>query len=621
MTVEPFVVPPIVASTVRAALGEREARGGLAGMTRTAALTAAELAAAPITTRAVVEVVADWHARHPLETAADGRSTMLAGIWGGRAGRDWAVAMLGAAPPSDERAGPVAAGMAVVAVDTGRVLLLQRALDDEDSASGRWEFPGGKIDEGEGAYEAAQREFAEEVGVPCPGRLSGDWTSPNGVYHAFVHTVDSENAVVCNSDHEDRAVLNPDDPDGDCIEVVAWWSIDDADGNSVLRDEVRDTTPWDELRAVANARVAALPRTSTCDYCEKRATKALLHAEGMAYVPVCDDHEAEGRDEIGSAELSGVRAFSAAISDPLPIVGRRNGGDVDHPAKPRLRRLSKKLGRIDRDLRSKLAAGAEVAMADALRRAGVKVAERAKRKSKATQAAALAAGGCFTPAVLAAVGLTEQEAMAYAFATYAEEAERWIVDAQRRRVDALRESLGWDAETAALAAKRYAQARDSALAALIAGMTELGYERLADPHPAVEALGETVSSAIPGGLVADVLAALDGKGVTVVAGEAPGRVDVVAEGITLGYIVADGVDAIEEITWVWGGSARPFDPHQRLDGTTATPATMHDVWGKDPTEWPTGNTMWRPYDHVGCSCSWESEFTFSDAVTSESAVA
>ena len=45
----------------------------------------------------------------------------------------------------------------------GRVLSCRRSTDR--SAGGRWEFPGGKIEPGESAQQALQREIAEELGV------------------------------------------------------------------------------------------------------------------------------------------------------------------------------------------------------------------------------------------------------------------------------------------------------------------------------------------------------------------------------------------------------------------------------------------------------------------------
>ena len=52
--------------------------------------------------------------------------------------------------------------IAVVAV-FGRVLVGQRAAGS--SLAGYWEFPGGKVEQGESAEEAAQRECMEETGI------------------------------------------------------------------------------------------------------------------------------------------------------------------------------------------------------------------------------------------------------------------------------------------------------------------------------------------------------------------------------------------------------------------------------------------------------------------------
>lgn len=142
----------------------------------------------------------------------------------------------------------IAAGIAVVAKDTERVLMLQRALDERDSASGKWEFPGGKLEQGETPLEAAKREWNEETGSILPkGKVDGEWSKDDGVYKLFIYRIDKESDLNINLDHEDRHVLNPDDPDGDMIEVVAWWNIDDLIGNPALREEAR-ATDWRILR-------------------------------------------------------------------------------------------------------------------------------------------------------------------------------------------------------------------------------------------------------------------------------------------------------------------------------------------------------------------------------------
>lgn len=135
--------------------------------------------------------------------------------------------------------GIVAAGMAVIARDTGRVLMLQRDLQDDNAdAAGTWEFPGGGIEPRETAKKAARREWQEETGCQLPkGRFVGEWRASNGRYRGFVYLVRRESDV-CIHDGRD-AVTNPDDPDGDRIESVAWWNPDHMRRNPALRKELR----------------------------------------------------------------------------------------------------------------------------------------------------------------------------------------------------------------------------------------------------------------------------------------------------------------------------------------------------------------------------------------------
>lgn len=134
--------------------------------------------------------------------------------------------------------GPAAAGIAVRARDTGRVLMLQRGLGGDDPAAGTWEFPGGCLEAGEAPSGAAKREWQEEVGCLLPeGEQTGSWDSSNGVYAGFVWTIPSEDAIRID-DPRDR-VINPDDPGRDHIEAIAWWDPEHlAAGNPALRREL-----------------------------------------------------------------------------------------------------------------------------------------------------------------------------------------------------------------------------------------------------------------------------------------------------------------------------------------------------------------------------------------------
>ena len=139
--------------------------------------------------------------------------------------------------------GVSAAGVAVRALDTGRVLMQQRALDPDDPASGKWEWPGGGLDPDETPWAAAAREFAEETGSPLPdsARVADTWTA--GPYQTFLVTVPHEADVTLNAAAAGQHVaMNPDDPDRDCPEVAAWHAIEDLAGMP-LRAELAATLP------------------------------------------------------------------------------------------------------------------------------------------------------------------------------------------------------------------------------------------------------------------------------------------------------------------------------------------------------------------------------------------
>lgn len=143
----------------------------------------------------------------------------------------------------------IAAGLAVRAADTGRVLMLQRSIDDpEDTNAGKWEFPGGNLESGETPIQGAIREWQQETGTTLPaGEWHGSWKG--GVYEGFVYVIPSERDVHLNVDADDRLVQNPDDPDCDWVEVLAWWAPSDARNMPALRAECAATTDWSLIDA------------------------------------------------------------------------------------------------------------------------------------------------------------------------------------------------------------------------------------------------------------------------------------------------------------------------------------------------------------------------------------
>jgi len=130
---------------------------------------------------------------------------------------------------------PVASGLAVMAYDTGRVLMLQRHIDD--NRGGTWEFPGGKIEGDTDPLESAKREWYEETGIELPtGKLVDNWQGTNGKYQGFVYLVPKEDDVDIVNRRLDT------NPDGDVFEVVAWVSPKDFDNHNLRPELLADLT-------------------------------------------------------------------------------------------------------------------------------------------------------------------------------------------------------------------------------------------------------------------------------------------------------------------------------------------------------------------------------------------
>ena len=146
-------------------------------------------------------------------------------------------------PGAPDQGNPYVAGLMVRAADTGRVLMLQRAIDDDPGgAAGKLEPPGGHVAEGETLLQGALREWAEETGLTPPqGTLVGSWTSSDGIYRGFVLQVPSEDALDLKDGRDE--VWNPDNPDGDKFEAILWVDPQDFAGNPLVREEMQRDLP------------------------------------------------------------------------------------------------------------------------------------------------------------------------------------------------------------------------------------------------------------------------------------------------------------------------------------------------------------------------------------------
>src|SRR5262245_19357539 len=120
-----------------------------------------------------------------------------------------------AAPPANSLRPTV---FAAVRDPDGRILLVQRA-DNRN-----WELPGGKVDLGESATDAAVREVAEEAGMTISVTgLSGAYTDAG---HVMVYPDGEVRQQFSLCVHATATAGRP-RPDNDEVINAAWIRIDD----------------------------------------------------------------------------------------------------------------------------------------------------------------------------------------------------------------------------------------------------------------------------------------------------------------------------------------------------------------------------------------------------------
>lgn len=289
------------------------------------------------------------------------------------------------------------------------------------------------------------------------------------------------------------------------------------------------------------------------------------------------------------------------------------------PPSDESRRLSRRLTSIDRTLRERIATAADAALQRALERAGNRARAAAQRDPETREAVAgqppdavLASLG---QAVVAALGLEEQQLLAEAFGRLREQYTEWTLSASEEAIDAAAQIAGVDRSDPdvqrAVAELRdsFAENVDASWPTLESGLNDLAAERLYNPAPEAPEVGELPAGSVPPGLVRQALAIAGGIAADAAGIPLPGRpLSGLTSGRLLDGFLRDAGSEVAEYEWAYGISSRPFPPHAHLDGVVFSgfddPALSSAGTGG---AWVGGSFC--PGDHKGCHCDYVPIYT------------
>jgi hypothetical protein len=290
-----------------------------------------------------------------------------------------------------------------------------------------------------------------------------------------------------------------------------------------------------------------------------------------------------------------ARALTAAAGGP--------------PVTDKSRRLSRRLLAIDRTLRERLQAAADAALARALERAGNRLRSRANGNPEARTAAAGVPGERVAAAmgrtIVAALGVEEQELLAEAFDRFRGQYTEWTLAAAEEAIDTAAAIAGLsrtDPNVMRLVAAlrdHFTEAVELSWPGLEAELLTIAEGNLYDPDPSTPELGEIPVTTVPPQPLRNALAVAGG-----LAADATGLPPL--SGLTSGQLLSaflrdTGGSTVTEYEWSYGISARPFLPHQRLDGMVFTNWDDQRLsTAGTGGEWVGGS--FAPGDHRGCHC-------------------
>lgn len=612
-------VPAPVAQVAAAALAARIARRE--GGTARGVVIATSLAGGHATPAELHEA-RDWHRRNP-EAVREGRSTLLAGLYGGGPGRSWLAAVdgiVGAARNPDGQG-------AMIALPVDPVVAKTLARDDGEPA---------------GSYHLTLFHLGNDASQLDPA-LRDAYTS------TVARTIAGMTPPTVNLSHVERF-----SPTDEGLEPVV--AVSDDAGVYLLRQQLEETL---DAAGLGYSDDHAFRAHVTIGYYPPGDGPAAGPIEALSWTP--DAVELFWGAEATRSPLAGTQPVAAAagwyvMQDGYPVSGphsekaaaradaepaddgivyldgtlpfgvlARAAAPVDRQLRrrrARLRRLQVATAQVDRDLARKVQAAAETALREALRKAGVNL--RQKARTGAQKDVLVAAGGLATPTVLAALGLEAHRLVEHSFTAVGDLFAQWAAAAERRKLalaakilvpdPTLGETPSTDHDSSALDARFGAEIdrrADLAAGLFVAGLGFLALRRLST-GPEVPSPGE-VHGDVPFRIVRGPLELVRTGRAPTGGFDGPAIREVLSDASSLVDTIMREREPTAERTggeWVHGYYGEPnvaFEPHFALDGVGGEGDPDGPLDGPyderlaNTEDWPDGS-YFAPDDHAGCAC-------------------
>jgi hypothetical protein len=334
--------------------------------------------------------------------------------------------------------------------------------------------------------------------------------------------------------------------------------------------------------------------------------------------------EAAPDDEEIARRLEIERRRNGSASEPVPEVDDDSidpNAEEPQPLTAAARtgqagRVSKRLARIEGDLRAKVHAYLAALVERAVEKAGAKTRTNARRNQELTAAIGQVANRLVCaqlgPAMVAALDIDDEELLTGVLVSGEAQVMAWMRQAQDEALR-LAERSGLAAGDIEAFQARQADDRAAAWGLLLAALVSVSRVRLFDPDPIAPDVGEFDASPLPMAPIAAGLARAGGAtGNVVTVPYAGTRIPAAIEGpdgqpepggATTGPTEREALSSagMALVSWTWetGTPERPFEPHQNLDGLEFR--SFFDDALSNPADWPP-----HPYffagDHPGCQC-------------------